>query len=150
MNQLEQRYAGNVGVVPYGAYADGDYADANTCYTYLQFLDSAGKVITDKCAVTVALYDSTGATVEPLLGGVGVTAFAIVNARGQFVNTLTAATDSCITTALSAQVTTIDSTPTNANAALAITATDDQAETLVLKVFNCFGNCIYQCEFVYS
>lgn len=146
MNQVEQRYAANVGVVPYGAYAvvSASVAATNPITISLQFTDAAGDVIVEQCGVYVGLYDDTGATVEALVGGGGVTAFAVDNARGQFVNTLTAATDSCISPAITSQVTTIDTTPNNTNAALSLTITDAAAETRMLKIFNVFGQCIYQ------
>lgn len=155
MNQFEQRYAGNVGVVPYGAYAvvSPNVAATNPITVSFQFTGADGNIITDPCMVYAGLYDSTGATIEALVGGGGTTAFGIENSRGLFLNTLTAATDNCISPALTMQVTTQDTTPNNTNSALSLTVTDAAAETLMVKIFNIFGECIYQsasAEFTWS
>lgn len=146
MNQHEQRYAANVGVVPYGAYAvvSASVAATNPITVSFQFTGADGNVITSPCLVYAGLYDSTGTTIESLVAAGGTTAFAVDNSRGLFLNTLTAATDNCISPAITATVSEIDTTPNNTNGALSLTITDGAAETLMLKIFNVFGECIYQ------
>jgi len=149
MNEFERRYALGQNRIPYGAYIDGTFSHAGTCAAYMQFLDANGKLITNSVKVRCVLYDPDGTAIEAIVANTGTTAFAIAT-KGLLLDKVTAAGEFCSATALTAAVTTEDSTPTSGNAALGISVENDQAEVVTLKVFNVLGDLIVSQPLTFS